>query len=307
MRSRLLGMVWFLVALLVLGLGFPLALTVASSEQQRLFVDRLTDTTRFAAAAQRPLTEERPASMHDELRRYAELYGGNVVIVDQDGNQAISSGPIYSPPPFDLDAREVREPLDAALAGRRPQAGPLLLPWNDRPLVLAAPVLVDGDVRGAVVSWSPTDRSRARMLWLWLFIGAGSLLAFGLALLLAVPVIQWILRPVRRLDEATGSLVAAVVSGRAAEQVGGEYGPPELRKLGRSFDQMAASVGDALAAQRAFVADASHQLRNPLTALKLRLVNLEGHVDADADIHREAASAEADRLNQILDELQAMA
>ena len=49
---------------------------------------------------------------------------------------------------------------------------------------------------------------------------------------------------------------------------------------------MTETVREALAAQRAFVADASHQLRNPLTALRLRLSNLDGHVDpAAADDH----------------------
>ncbi|MGQ0838680.1 sensor histidine kinase [Actinokineospora sp.] len=307
MRTRLLSMVWFLVALLVFGLGIPLALSVAGAEQQRMFLDRLTDTTRFASMAQRPLTDDRPESLREELQRYGQLYGIDVVVVDQDGNPAVSSGRADGPVPINLTDPDVHDRLNAALAGRRAEAGPLLLPWDDRTMVLAGPVLVDGEVRGAVVSVSPTDRSRDRMLWWWLLIGAGGVLAFGLALLLAVPVIQWILRPVRRLDEATGSLVAAVVSGRDAERVGGDRGPPELRKLGRSFDRMAASVGDTLAAQRAFVADASHQLRNPLTALKLRLVNLEGHVDAEADDHRVAAAAEADRLNRILDELLAMA
>ncbi|GLW91523.1 sensor histidine kinase [Actinokineospora globicatena] len=307
MRTRLLGMVWFLVALLVFGLGVPLALSVAGSEQQKLFLDRLTDTNRFASMAQRPLTDDSADSMREELQRYFELYGVDVLIVDQDSRPQVSSGPADGPAPVELTSDDVRQQVQRALAGRRPESGALLLPWNDRPLVLAGPVLVDGEVRGAVITVSPTGGSRTRVLWWWLLIAAGGILSFGLALVLAVPVIQWILRPVRRLDEATGSLVAAVVSGREAERVADEHGPPELRKLVRSFDQMAASVGDALAAQRAFVADASHQLRNPLTALKLRLVNLEGHVDADADDHRVAAAAEADRLNRILDELLAMA
>lgn len=302
MRTRLLGMVWFLVALVVVGLGVPLALSVAGAEQRNLFLDRLTDTTRFASMAQRPLLDDQPELLQEELRRYSELYGIDVVVVDQDRVPAVSSGDRV---PVDLP--EIGMQVEAALAERRPELGPLLLPWDDAPLVLAAPVLVDADVRGAVVTVSPTDRSRERVLWWWLLIGTGGALAFALALLLAVPVIQWILRPVRRLDEATGSLVAAVVSGRDAEPVGDAHGPPELRHLGRSFDRMAASVGDTLAAQRAFVADASHQLRNPLTALKLRLANLEGHVDADADDHRVAAAAEAERLKRILDELLAMA
>jgi signal transduction histidine kinase len=120
-------------------------------------------------------------------------------------------------------------------------------------------------------------------------------------------VVRWVLRPVQRLDEATAHLGAAVVKGEEVDPIGASGGPPELRSLSSSFDQLAATVSDTLAAQRAFVADASHQLRNPLTALRLRLGNLAGHLTPEAVEHQTAAIAEADRLGRILDELLAMA
>jgi signal transduction histidine kinase len=306
-RVRLQAIVLSLVALLVFGLGVPLALTVAGSVEQHLFLDRLTDTARFVSLAQRPLVDDHPEQLDTELRRYHDVYGIPIVVLNQDGQLAASSAAAGGPSPVDLADPTISARVQEALAGRRSEPGSMLVPWDGAPLVLAEPVLIDGEVRGAVVMVSPTDRARAQVLWWWVLLTAGGMLAFGLALLVALPVVRWILRPVRRLDEATGSLVAAVVSGREVEQVGDGHGPPELKQLGRSFDRMAASVGEALAAQRAFVADASHQLRNPLTALKLRLGNLEGHVDEEADEHREAAVADADRLNQILDGLLSMA
>ena len=104
---------------------------------------------------------------------------------------------------------------------------------------------------------------------------------------------RWILRPVRRLDEGTGRVAAAVLAGAAPEPVADGTGPPELRRLSVSFDRMAETVTQAYAAQRAFVADASHQLRNPLTALRLRLSNLDGHVDAAGAEDHVAALEEA--------------
>ncbi|MFF4599968.1 sensor histidine kinase [Amycolatopsis sp. NPDC001319] len=306
MRVRLQGIVVTLVALLVFGLGIPLALTMAGSLQQNLFLDRLTDTARFASLAQRPLIDNRPALLEPELRRYTEVYGVKVVVVNQDGVAVLSS--LGGTDAARIDRSAIAAPVNEALAGRHPEPGPLLMPWSTVPLVLAEPILIDGEVRGVVVTESSTDHVRTRLLWQWLVLAAGAVVAFGLALLVAIPVVRWTLRPVRRLDEATGALVAAVVSGREAEPVGESGGPPELRKLGRSFDRMAASVSEALAAQRAFVADASHQLRNPLTALKLRLGNLEGHVDDDAAAaDLDAARVDAGRLNQILDELLSMA
>ena len=308
MRVRLQGIVLTLVALLVFGLGFPLAQTIASSIQQKMFLDRLTDTARFASLAQRPLLDNKPELIEPDLRRYADVYGVRVVVVDQDGKQVVSALGGNDGTRIDLKDVAVSDSIHDALAGRRSQPGPLLVPWDDSPLVLAEPVLADGEVRGAVVTVSDTTAARDDLLWWWLLLAAGGVLAFVLALAVAIPVVRWILRPVRRLDDATGALVASVVSGREAEPVGEGGGPPELRQLGRSFDRMAASVSGALAAQRAFVADASHQLRNPLTALKIRLGNLEGHVDdepAAADL--EAARVDAGRLHQILDGLLSMA
>lgn len=307
MRVRLQGIVLTLVALLVFGLGLPLAQTIASSVQQHLFLDRLTDTARFASLAQRPLLDNKPELIEPDLRRYADVYGVQVIVVDQDGKQVVSAlgGNAAG---IDFKADKISGPVHDALAGRRSQPGPMLVPWDSSPLVLAEPVLADGEVRGAVVTVSDTGVARTDLLLWWVVLAAGGVLAFVLALAVAIPVVRWILRPVHRLDDATGALVASVVSGRQAEPVGESGGPPELRQLGRSFDRMAASVSGALTAQRAFVADASHQLRNPLTALKIRLGNLDGHVDdehAAADL--EAARVDAGRLHQILDEMLSMA
>jgi signal transduction histidine kinase len=167
--------------------------------------------------------------------------------------------------------------------------------------------MVDGEVRGAVVTVSPTGALRDRMLAWWAAVLIGGLLSLGLAVLLALPVVRWILRPIRRLDEATGRVATAVIEGAPFLPVAVDTGPPELRKLARSFDDMATSVSDAFAAQRAFVADASHQLRNPLTALHIRLSNLDGMVAQEGVEDYAAAVAENSRLAAVLDELLALA
>jgi signal transduction histidine kinase len=306
-RTRLLGIVLALVALLVVGLGVPLALSVASREAQQLFLDRLTDTSRYASLAQRPLLENQPSALSEQLASYRLVYGIDTVVFDADRDVVASSSPAGGSPPFTGRTPSVETELGNALAGRHPTPKGFLLPWDSSPLVLAEPVLADGAVRGAVVTVSPTDKAMTTVLLWWIVIAVGGLLALSLAVLVALPIVSWTLRPVRRLDDATGALVANVMTGRPVDPVDDGHGPAELRHLSRTFDQMAASVGDTLAAQRAFVADASHQLRNPLTALRLRLGNLEGHVDEEEAEHHAAALAEADRLGQIVDDLLSMA
>ncbi|MGM1062102.1 sensor histidine kinase [Saccharothrix sp. Mg75] len=301
MRSRLLGIVVTLIVIVLVGMGVPLGRGVAQTEQQEMFLDRLTDTTRFASLAQRPFIDDQPWVLESELRRYHELYGVRVALLGRDGQVVATSGAV------DVSSEEVADLVSGALAGRQPAAPGLIVPWDASELVLAEPVLEAGEVQGAVVTFSPTSKTRFEVLVWWTVILVAGMLVLVAAVFAALPLVRWTLRPVKRLDDATGALLAAVVSGQPAPPVGASDGPPELRRLSRSFDQMAANVGDVLAAQRAFVADASHQLRNPLTALKLRLSNLEGHVVGEGVQHQVAALDEANRLNRILDELLSMA
>jgi signal transduction histidine kinase len=297
-RNRIVAEVWVvLVAMVVVGLGVPLAITDARTAQQAQFVDRLADTVRFASLAQRPLVEAAPEALLPEMRRYDEVYGIAVALVSRDGTILAASRSGL--------AVDSADRVRMALAGRRSEPYPLLMPWDREPMLLAEPVLVDGEVRGAAVTVSPTDTLRRDVLLTWLVLFGGGLVALGLAALVALPVVRWILRPVRRLDAGAGP-----GRGRRAVRFPGGAGgrrarAGELRQLTESFDRMAATVTQALAAQRAFVADASHQLRNPLTALRPRLNNLDGGGNT-AEEQAEALE-EADRLGEVLDGLLALA
>lgn len=302
MRARLSVIVSVLVGLLAVGLGLPLAVSNARAAQQELFIDRLSDTLYFASRAQRPISEASAAGLSAELARFDQVYGIAVTVVDR--SEQVVAASRAEPPELDAAGRDR---LHVALASRGSQAYPLIMPWDDRPLVLAEPVLVDGEVRGAVVTVSSTAELRLAEIRNWGVVTAAAVFALVLGLMVAVPLTNWILRPVRRLDEGTGRVAAAVRAGRPAEAVSDGSGPPELRRLTQSFDRMAATVTQALATQRAFVADASHQLRNPLTALRLRLSNLEGRVAPGAVEDHVAALEETERLSNVLDGLLALA
>lgn len=302
MRARFLVVVLLLLGALAVGLGVPLALSDARANQLQMFTDRLTDTISFASLAGRPITEGDLTGLAAELARYDAVYGVGVLVLDRDRNVLIAS---RQPAPVLDDVGWER--VEKALVNRRSEVYPLLLPWEDRDFVLAEPVLVDDRILGAAVTVSPTDELRAGELRVWLLVALAGLAALGLGVVFALPIVRWILRPVRRLSEGTDRVAAAVVAGAAAEPVADGTGPPELRSLSESFDRMAVTVTQAYSAQRAFVADASHQLRNPLTALRLRLSNLDGHVDAAASEDHIAALEEAQRLSTLLDGLLALA
>lgn len=302
MRARLLVIVMFLVGLLAVGLGVPLALYNAQAAQLQMFTDRLTDTIFYASLAERPLTEADTTGLEADLARYDATYGVAVMVLDANGQLVATS---RRPPP-ELDA-DGRERVQLAQNRRPSQAYPLLMPWDTRPLVLAEPVLVDTELRGVTVTISPTTSLHAYEIRAWSLIAAVGVLALGASVLVALPIVRWVLRPVRRLDEGTGRVAEAVLAGAEPDPVADGSGPPELRRLSVSFDRMAATVTQAYSAQKAFVADASHQLRNPLTALRLRLSNLDGHIDARAVEDHHGALEEAERLSMLLDGLLALA
>jgi signal transduction histidine kinase len=70
---------------------------------------------------------------------------------------------------------------------------------------------------------------------------------------------------------------------------------------------MASAVTAALEQQRRLVADTSHQMRNPMAALRLRVDALHMHLPASADRTYTGVTTELDRLETLLDDLLALA
>jgi Signal transduction histidine kinase len=293
------------MAAVLLALGVPLAVSVAAAQQQRVVVDRIDDTARFASLAQY-VTEppsggsqggypdERRETLRTELARYYEVYGIRAGVFYRNDNPMADAPDHWLLP----KAGVARDAFDEALVSRRSHDPQQVWPWQHHRLVVASPVIRDGDVIAVVVTDSPTGQMRSKTLHGWLIIGAGEIAAMLLALGAALRLTGWVLKPVRVLDATTHD----IATGRLKSRVAPAGGPPELQRLARSFNEMADNVEDVLEQQRAFVADASHQLRNPLSALLLRIELLALELPEG---NEEIASVrtEGKRLTQVLDDL----
>ncbi|MCM2422034.1 HAMP domain-containing sensor histidine kinase [Streptomyces sp. RKAG293] len=309
MSSRLLPLLLALMAGVLLALGFPLAASMAAAQQQRVVVDRIDDTARFASLAQFVTSrtpqsasdvgdDERLHALRSELSRYEELYGIRVGVFYRDGT-AMGVAPADWALP---EAGEAYGAYSAALAGRRSHDPEQVWPWQRRTLAVASPIIRDGDVVAVVLTESPTGALRSRILHGWLLLGAGELAAMAIAVLFAFRLTGWVLRPVAILDRVTHD----IATGRMKSRVAAAGGPPELRRLSRSFNEMADNVEQVLEQQRAFVADASHQLRNPLAALMLR-IELLGFELPEGNAEVASVQDEGRRLAQVLDDLLGLA
>ncbi|MFD5465064.1 ATP-binding protein [Kitasatospora sp. NPDC127059] len=297
MRRRLLAVLTALIGTAVLLLALPLADSYARGRTEHLLLQRRADAVRFAELADRIRTDADHRELDAELGRYAQLYGAAVTVVDAAGHTVGRAGTA----PRGAAARQAEE---RALTGRSTEALPTIHPWGPGTVVLAEPVGQDERVGGAVLLTVPTGAARHDVLVRWALIAAGAVTAFGAAALVAAGIARWLLRPVDELDRA----VATVAGGRFEPRVAADTGPPELRRLRRHFDGMAQAVAESLRRQRDFVADASHQLRNPLATLVLQLENAEPHVGPGPGRQAHAlALDEADRLGELLDGLLALA
>jgi len=294
MRPRILAVLICLLVLVLGALGLPLAVSSATAQGQALFVDRVSDTTRFASIAQQDDTDDELPLVRAELERYDQVYGIAAAVLDTDGRVRVGSRPRV-----ELGSGQAQRRLRAALAGRPSEIAGPLWPWDSEPLVVAVPMVKGGDVIGAVVTVSPTDRSRTAVLRGWGLLAVGTAVALAGGVLLALRTTRWVLRPVHVLDAATHE----IATGRLAARVTAGGGPPELRRLATAFNEMASHVEHVVEQQRAFVADASHQLRNPLNALLLRLDDLALRMPAPWAPEMARATEEGHHLARTLDGL----
>jgi signal transduction histidine kinase len=177
-------------------------------------------------------------------------------------------------------------------------------------VIAAMPVFSQGAQTGPVVGIVIVARStkalESNIVALWVILGTISALAVIAAALLAFGLARWVSRPLKGLDIAARRLADGDLAIRTV--VGS--GPPELRRLGTTFNTMAGRLEALVHGNRAVIADVSHQLRTPLAALRLRLDLLAAdaaHSEPPTSHELAGALDEVARLSRLVDGLLAVA
>lgn len=284
----------FVLAVVVL----PLGLVFADRERDRLVFDIERDAQAVASLVEDDLEAGATPSIEGVLAEYADT-GGRIVVVDDAGISVADSDRIGG------DRRDfsTRPEIAAALDGRRTSGDRDSETAGTTLLFVAVPVASGGVVHGAVRVTYPTSAVDARVASMWLRLAALSAVALVAVALVGLALARSVTRPVRRLEDAAGQLAGGDLTAR----VDAGDGPPELRALAATFNLMADRLAHLVTSQRRFVADASHQLRTPLTALRLRLETIERDVSPAAGPKLQAALAETDRLARLVESLLVLA
>jgi signal transduction histidine kinase len=196
---------------------------------------------------------------------------------------------------------------DAALTKAR-EEGRSTTDWGSdfiwgRELVITVPAKADGQVVGAVRIVYSTSGLTRRLWTIWGFRAGLAVTVLGVAALIGAVVARRLTRPLRELNGMASKFSDGDLTARSPVT-----GPPETQTLARTLNQGAERLDTLVASQRIFVADASHQLRTPLTALRLSLDNIADGVDDEfvrEDV--EQATAEVVRMSRLVNGLLVLA
>jgi len=284
-----------ITAFTLIVVAIPLGLTFSSRERTQLEFDVERDAQSVASLVEDDLENGTEPDLSSVFDRYS-VDGARILVVDADGRSVADSAR------SDLGRNYATRPeIAAALDGRRSTGSRRSETLDTNLVYVAIPVASDGAVHGAVRITLPSATVDGRVRDTWVRLGALSAVVLvtvgSVGLLLA----RSVTRPIRQVEEAARLLAEGDLDARAGEV----HGPPEIAALARQFDATAERLGHLVEVQRRFVSDASHQLRTPLTALRLRLETMRPSPEDQPRV--EAALAETDRLGRLVQSLLSIA
>ena len=298
LRLRLLAAFAYVLVLVLAAIEIPFALSVSDRVNAEVRSHAANQAHLVAASASGRLARSR--ALARLVERTARELGARVIVVDARGRLVADSAGARLLGSSYADRPEIASVLRT---GRVAQGTRHSATLAQDVLFTTVPVVSGGRRVGAVrvtQSAEPIgDRIRRDVLVL-----AG----IGLAALVLGLVLAWLLagslaRPLSALADTARRIGNGDLEARAPET-----GPTEQREVAAAFNEMTTRLAAAVEAQREFVANASHQLRTPLTGLRLRL-EAAGLKAADSALERdlEAAEREVDRLARLLTGLLALA
>ncbi len=169
-------------------------------------------------------------------------------------------------------------------------------------LVVATPLSSEEHVFAVVRAELPASAVNSRVRRARLLIGALGLIVVGAAALIGRILSRRIAKPVADLAAVSARLGYGDFTVRASRS-----GIIELDIAADNLDATAARLGRLVERERAFSADASHQLRTPLTGLRLHLETALANPSLDAPTAMTVALGEVDRLERTIEDLLTLA
>lgn len=288
MRRRLLISTLAAAGLALILLGLPLSVAVRSlltrgqfdvlqgeAEQAAVVLDRNATTTSDAEAI---------------LSLFAQRSGHRFTLLNRDGIVVVDTGANPAPAGAQAMSPDLQQARASNGAGYHSSA---------RTVAVSLPVVV-GDARLLLRVASPATGLNQQIKQSWLAIAGLALTALGGSALVAVYQGRRIAAPLEALADSARRLGDGDFSARAPRS-----GVPETDDVAAALDTTADRLGTMVARSRSFGADASHQLRTPLTALRLDIEALAAS-GADPELV-DAAMDETDRLEATIDELLTLA
>jgi signal transduction histidine kinase len=177
-----------------------------------------------------------------------------------------------------LNAENGSTPITVFLPGTRelgvaaPRSAAVRLAARGRSFTTAKPagveilIAVEGLPAGTAVirTFVPESQLHRGVARAWLLLGCVGLGLLALSVAVADQLARSLVRPLAAVAGVSDRLARGDLSARATVA-----GPPEVRRVGAGLNHLAARIGELLAHERETVADLSHRLRTPLTALRI--------------------------------------
>ena len=294
MTRRVVAALLTLTLAILVAAVVPLALGAVAHSRDAFIYGTARTADSVAAIAEARLSDHAADPALEAAMRSAAHQHDELLLLDRQGRVVVSQGV-----PQNGDWRHL-------VAQATEQNGPTTELTGNRAIAVQT-VWGNGALSstkiGTVVLERPTSGLDHQVDSLLLYlIGLGGA-AMAAAVLIAIYFARWVGRPLARLNTAARTIAAGDLSVRAKT---GD-GPPELRRMAATFNMMAGRLEALVHGHRAMLADASHQLRTPLTALRLRLDLLA--VDSSPTTAAELAGAQEEiaRLSRLVDGLLATA
>jgi two-component system, OmpR family, sensor kinase len=285
----------YVLLLAIVALGVPLGVNLSARVSAEVRTQAQAQADLVAATAADLLGSAHRRELGTLARTAAVSVRGRILIVDASGGVLVdSAGPAQVGASY-----ESRPEIEAALGGRQIQVQRSSKTLGEEILATAVPIIRNGRPVGAARVTQSVAAVHRVVRNIELRLGLIALIVLALGLSAGAVIASGVARPLRRLEQVARQVAAGDLSARARIE-----GSREQRSLGRSFNEMTDRIARLLSVQRDFVADASHQLRTPLTGLRLRLEEAEAVANSSAaTAELDAAISEVDRLAQTIEEL----